>query len=76
MLGTSIGLNAVSEHGACTAVFVAVAAVCVFLTASIRTLDRMSWLAWIGVFSIIISGESFPMILGENEQKREKAAGD
>lgn len=41
MLGTSIGLNAVSENGACTAVFVAVAAICIFLTASIRTLNRM-----------------------------------
>lgn len=57
MLGTSIGLNAVSEHGTCTAVFVAVAAVCIFLTASIRTLNRMSWVAWIGTLSIIVSGK-------------------
>lgn len=58
MLGLSIGLNAVSNHGACTAVFVAVAAVLGFVLSSIRTLGRMSWLAWVGVISIMISGES------------------
>lgn len=57
MLSLSIGLNAVSSHGACTAVFVAVAAVLGFGLSSIRTLARMSWLAWIGVISIMISGE-------------------
>lgn len=57
MLGLSIGLNAVSNHGACTAVFVAVAAVLGFVLSSIRTLGRMSWLAWVGVISIMISGE-------------------
>lgn len=57
MLGTSIGLNAVSEHGTCTAVFVAVAAVLTFLTASVRTLNRISWLAWIGVVSVIVAGK-------------------
>lgn len=59
MLGLSIGLNAVSNHGACTAVFVAVAAVLGFVLSSIRTLGRMSWLAWVGVISIMISGECY-----------------
>lgn len=57
MLGISIGLNAVSSHGTCTAVFVAVAAVVGFSFGSIRTLSRISWLAWIGVACIMISGE-------------------
>ncbi|KAF5660870.1 neutral amino acid permease [Fusarium heterosporum] len=55
MLSLSIGLNAVSSHGACTAVFVAVAAVLGFALSSIRTLGRMSWLAWVGVISIMVS---------------------
>ncbi|KAF5549828.1 neutral amino acid permease [Fusarium mexicanum] len=55
MLSLSIGLNAVSSHGVCTAVFVAVAAVLGFGLSSIRTLARMSWLAWIGVISIMVS---------------------
>ena len=49
----STALNALSLHGACTAVFVAVAAVIGFLTGSIRTLGKISWLAWAGVISII-----------------------
>lgn len=53
MLGVSIGLNAVSTHGTCTAVFVAVAAIVGFLVASIRTLGKISALAWIGMASII-----------------------
>ncbi|KAF4971985.1 hypothetical protein FSARC_1315 [Fusarium sarcochroum] len=55
MLGISIALNSLSSHGTCTAVFVAVACVVAFATASIRTLDRVSWLAWIGLVCLIVS---------------------
>ncbi|KAJ4128903.1 hypothetical protein NW768_007426 [Fusarium equiseti] len=53
MLGISIGLNSVSSHAACTAVFVAVAAVLGFSFASIRTLGKIGWLAWIGLVCIM-----------------------
>ncbi|GAD95441.1 amino acid transporter, putative [Paecilomyces variotii No. 5] len=53
MLGTSIGLNAVSMHGTCTAVFVVVAFLLGFICASIRTLGKVSWLAWVGLFFIL-----------------------
>jgi amino acid transporter len=56
MLSVSIGFNAVSNHGACTAVFVAVAAITGFIFASIRTLGKLSWLAWIGLICVITSG--------------------
>ncbi|OAQ61115.1 amino acid transporter [Pochonia chlamydosporia 170] len=55
MLSISIGLNAVSSHGACTAAFVAVAAIIGFMFASIRTLGRISWLAWVGLTFILAS---------------------
>ncbi|KAL6407960.1 amino acid transporter [Ilyonectria robusta] len=55
MLSVSIGLNALSLHGVCTAVFVAVAAVVGFSFASIRTLSSISWLAWVGLVCIITS---------------------
>lgn len=55
MLGVSIALNAVSEHATCTAVFVVVAALAAFALASIRTLSRISWLAWVGMFCIATS---------------------
>lgn len=57
MLSLSIGLNAVSTHGACTAVFVAVAAIIGLAFGSIRTLGRLSFLAWIGLICILIAGK-------------------
>ncbi len=53
MLGISTAFNALSTHGACTAVFVAVAAIIGFGFGSIQTLGRVSILAWIGVVSIL-----------------------
>jgi len=53
MLGISIGLNSLSEHGTCTAVFVAVAAFVGFALASIKTLSKLSWIAWIGLAGIM-----------------------
>ncbi|CAG7926634.1 unnamed protein product [Penicillium olsonii] len=55
MLSISISLNALSTHAICTAGFVAIAAVVGFMFASIRTLDRIGFLAWIGALSIIIA---------------------
>jgi amino acid permease len=53
MLGISTALNALSSHGTCTAVFVAVAAIAGFGLGSIQTLGKISWLAWVGVISIL-----------------------
>ncbi|KAL2834274.1 transmembrane amino acid transporter protein-domain-containing protein [Aspergillus cavernicola] len=53
MLSISIALNAVSTHAACTAIFVAVAAIVGFALGSIRTLSRFSFLAWIGLTCIL-----------------------
>ena len=53
MLSLSISFNAMSAHGTCTAVFVAVSAIIGLLFGSIQTLGRISWLAWVGVTSIL-----------------------
>ncbi|GAB1198524.1 hypothetical protein APSETT444_007847 [Aspergillus pseudonomiae] len=55
ILGISIALNAISTHGACTAIFVAVAAIGVFCLAIIRTLSRVTILAWGGLACILIA---------------------
>lgn len=57
MLGFSIALNAISGHGTCTAVFVAVAAILGLICASIRTLGKISWLAWVGLTSLVTASE-------------------
>ncbi|ODM19076.1 hypothetical protein SI65_05693 [Aspergillus cristatus] len=55
MLGISIALNAVSTHGTCTAIFLAIAFVIGFVLASIRTLGRITWIAWVGLACILTS---------------------
>lgn len=65
ILGISIGLNAVSTHGLCTAIFAVIAAILGFATASVRTLGRITWLAWIGLPCVIISGEFHLSVLDE-----------
>ncbi|KAM0554822.1 hypothetical protein ACHAPJ_006555 [Fusarium lateritium] len=72
MLSTSIGLNAVSTHGACTAVFVAVAAMASFGLASIRTLGKMTWVAWTGLVSVFIA--VFMVTIAVGIQDRPSAA--
>ena len=67
LLGISIGLNAVSTHGTCTAVFVAIAAVFGFLTSSVRTLGKITWLAWVGLPCIIIAG-TYPQQSSKNQK--------
>lgn len=54
-----------SLHGTCTAVFVAVAAIGAFILSSIRTLSRISWIAWLGVIFIISSGMTIHIALLE-----------
>ncbi|BGP17049.1 hypothetical protein JCM10213_000314 [Rhodosporidiobolus nylandii] len=55
LLGLSTALNAISLHGTCTAVFVAVAAVATFFPASLRTLGSVKWIGWAGLLSMIVS---------------------
>ncbi|KAK0385497.1 hypothetical protein NLU13_6677 [Sarocladium strictum] len=72
MLSISIALNALSEHGACTAVFVAAAFVAVMAVASVRTLGRIAWLAMVGVVCIIVA--VFVVVVGVGVQDRPAAA--
>lgn len=66
MLGLSIALNSVSSHATCTAVYVAVAAVAGIIFASIRTLGKISWLAWIGLTCILAASKVSLDVTGYN----------
>ncbi|GAA6020935.1 hypothetical protein JCM10207_003192 [Rhodosporidiobolus poonsookiae] len=55
LLGISTALNAISLHGTCTAVFVAIAAVVTVPIAALRTLGGIKWIGWIGVASMVVS---------------------
>lgn len=60
MLGISIGLNTVSSHAACTAIFVGVAAIVGLILGSIRTLGKISGLAWVGLGCIMTASKLLP----------------
>ncbi|EOD52801.1 Amino acid permease [Neofusicoccum parvum] len=68
MLSISIGLNAVSTHGTCTAVFVAVAAIIGFGCGSIQTLGRITWLAWVGLIGIMTAIFSLTVAVGVQDR--------
>ncbi|KAE8135091.1 transmembrane amino acid transporter protein-domain-containing protein [Aspergillus pseudotamarii] len=56
MLATSVALNTLSDHGACSMIFVAVtSASALLLGTGFRSLEKVSWLSWIGVAGIIIA---------------------
>ncbi|KAE8135115.1 transmembrane amino acid transporter protein-domain-containing protein [Aspergillus pseudotamarii] len=76
LLSTSIGLNAVSAHGTCTAVFVAVASIVSFSLASIRTLGKMKWAAWAGVASVFTAVMIATIAVGIQERPSAAPKGD
>ncbi|KAE8362681.1 transmembrane amino acid transporter protein-domain-containing protein [Aspergillus caelatus] len=56
MLATSVALNTLSDHGACSMIFVAVtSASALVLGTGFRSLEKVSWLSWIGVAGIIVA---------------------
>lgn len=68
MLGISIGFNSLSTHGACTAIFVAVAAIIGFSFGSIQTLGKVSWIAWVGVAGILTAVFSLTVAVGVQDR--------
>ncbi|TDZ28710.1 N amino acid transport system protein [Colletotrichum spinosum] len=75
MLGASIALNSVSTHGACTAVFVAVAAILGFSFGSIQTLGKITWFAWIGLVAILSSILTLTIAVGVQERPADAPQG-
>lgn len=58
MLSISISFNTLSNHGLCTAAFVAIAACLGFSLGSVRTLGKVTWFAWIGLACILTASKS------------------
>ncbi|KAF2771223.1 hypothetical protein EJ03DRAFT_36941 [Teratosphaeria nubilosa] len=68
MLSISIGLNSLSLHGTCTAVFVVIAASIGLLFGSIQTLGRVSWIAWAGVAGILTAVFTLTVAVGVQDR--------
>ncbi|KAL1411741.1 hypothetical protein Q8F55_002707 [Vanrija albida] len=71
IVGVSTALNAMSSHGACTAIFLAVAAVAGFLLGSIRTLGKVSWVGWAGITSVMVSIITLTVAVGVEDRPSE-----
>lgn len=71
IVGVSTSLNAMSLHGACTAVFVVVSAIMGFLFSSIRTLSKVSWVGWCGIASIVASVVVLTVAVGVQDRPSE-----
>lgn len=53
----AVALNAITGHGICTVWFTLLASIGVGSLASLRTLGKISWLAPVGLVSILASRE-------------------
>lgn len=72
LLGTSIALNALSEHGACTVWFSLVSMILIIVFSSIRTWDRMTWPMTLGFASVL--GDVLAVVVGVALRNRPAAA--
>lgn len=55
IFGSSVALNALSDHAICTNYFMLVATVAIFILASVRKFQQIAWLTWVGFLSIFIA---------------------
>lgn len=55
IFGSSVGLNALSNHAICTNYFMVVATVAVFILASVRKFEKIAWLTWVGFGSVYVA---------------------
>ncbi|KAH0334441.1 amino acid transporter, partial [Aureobasidium melanogenum] len=69
---TATAFNALSDHGACTAVFSLVSAVLITLCSSIRTFSRLGWLTWFGFVTFFLA--VFIFTVAVTQQDRPAAA--
>ncbi|BGP36177.1 hypothetical protein JCM10450v2_000075 [Rhodotorula kratochvilovae] len=72
MLGIATAVNNISDGYGCNAVWALVGAIATFGFSSIRTLDRISWLGWVGLCGIM--GAVITLAIAVGVQDRPDAA--
>ncbi|KAF4420089.1 hypothetical protein F53441_14401 [Fusarium austroafricanum] len=55
IFGTSVALNALSNHALCTNWFMLVATIAVLILASVRKFEKIAWLTWAGFLTVYIA---------------------
>ncbi|KAH7151792.1 transmembrane amino acid transporter protein-domain-containing protein [Dactylonectria estremocensis] len=72
VFGSSVALNALSDHAICTNYFMLVATFIVFLLASVRKFEKIAWLTWVGFISVFVA--VFIVVVGVTTLDRPAAA--
>ncbi|KAF2708097.1 amino acid transporter [Pleomassaria siparia CBS 279.74] len=72
VIGLSTGLNALSDHAACTVWWAFLSAVVIVSCASVRKYDKIGWLTWAGFVSIYLA--VFIVVIGVTVRDRPAAA--
>ncbi|KAI1854770.1 hypothetical protein JX265_002407 [Neoarthrinium moseri] len=72
IFGSSVALNALSNHAVCTNYFMLVATIAVFILASARKFEKIAWLTWAGFLSVFIA--VFIVVVGVTTRERPAAA--
>jgi hypothetical protein len=72
IVGVSTALNALSHHAACTVWWSFLATAVIIATASIRKLEHVGWLSYVGFLSIYIA--VFIVVVGVTQRDRPAAA--
>ncbi|CAM1506477.1 Fc.00g061180.m01.CDS01 [Cosmosporella sp. VM-42] len=72
IFGSSVALNALSNHAVCTNWFMLIATVAVFGLASLRKFEKIAWLTWVGFASVFIA--VFIVVIGVTTRDRPAAA--
>jgi hypothetical protein len=72
IIGVATGLNALSHHAACTVWWSFIATVVIILTASVRKLEHVGWLTYVGFASIYVA--VFIVVIGVTQFSRPAAA--
>ncbi|KAH8901825.1 hypothetical protein BR93DRAFT_904942 [Coniochaeta sp. PMI_546] len=72
IFGASVALNALSNHAICTNYFMLVATIAVFVLASVRKFEKISWLTWGGFISVYVA--VFIVVVGVTTRDRPAAA--
>ena len=72
IVGLATGLNALSHHAACTVWWSFLSAAAVIATASVRKLEHVGWLSYVGFLSIYVA--VFVVVVGVTTNSRPAAA--
>ncbi|KAF2006428.1 hypothetical protein P154DRAFT_551118 [Amniculicola lignicola CBS 123094] len=72
IIGLSTGINALSDHAACTVWFSFLSACFVIAAASVRKFEKIGWLTWAGFISVYIA--VFIVVIGVTTRDRPAAA--